>query len=132
MFIWYTHYPNFYSLIAKINAFYFVQNLNPQDVNVPVIGGHSGRTIIPLISQCKPSVLFQDDHLKELTKRIQEAWTEVVQAKKGTGSATLSMAYAKARFAFSLIRALKGDKCVIECSYVRSNVTDAKYFSTPI
>ena len=109
-----------------------MQNLNPQNVNVPVIGGHSGITIIPLISQCKPSVSFQDDHLKKLTKRIQEAGTEVVQAKKGTGSEALSMAYAGARFAFSLIKALNGDKCVIECSYVRSNVTDAKYFSTPI
>lgn len=42
------------------------------------------------------------------------------------------MAMAGARFGFSLIRALNGEKNVIECSYVRSNITDAKYFSTPI
>lgn len=27
-------------------------------VNVPVIGGHSGETIVPLISQCSPTVSF--------------------------------------------------------------------------
>ena len=97
-----------------------------------MIGGHSGITIIPLISQCKPAVSFPQDQLKALTERIQEAGTEVVKAKAGTGSATLSMAYAGARFGFSLIRALNGEQNVVECSYVRSNVTDAKYFSTPI
>lgn len=112
--------------------FEILQGLDPQKVSVPVIGGHSGITIIPLISQAKPSVTFPDDKLKALTERIQEAGTEVVKAKAGTGSATLSMAYAGARFGFSLIRALNGEQNVVECSYVRSNITDAKYFSTPV
>lgn len=99
---------------------------------MPVIGGHSGITIIPLISQCNPSVSFPDDKLKALTGRIQEAGTEVVKAKAGTGSATLSMAYAGARFGISLVRAINGEQGIVECSYVRSNVTEAKYFSTPI
>jgi len=55
-----------------------------------------------------------------------------VKAKAGAGSATLSMAYAGARFALSLVRALNGDPNVIECSYVRSDVTEATYFSTPL
>ncbi|OXU25605.1 hypothetical protein TSAR_004134 [Trichomalopsis sarcophagae] len=119
--------------IVRSNAFVGeAKGLDPQKVNVPVIGGHSGITIIPLISQATPSVSFPPDQLKALTERIQEAGTEVVKAKAGTGSATLSMAYAGARFAFSLIRALNGESNVVECSYVRSNVTEAKYFSTPI
>jgi hypothetical protein len=36
-----------------------------------VVGGHSGVTIIPLISQAKPSVEFSKDKLKALTERIQ-------------------------------------------------------------
>jgi malate/lactate dehydrogenase len=36
-----------------------------------VVGGHSGVTIIPLISQAKPSVDFSKDKLKALTERIQ-------------------------------------------------------------
>ncbi|CAL1673027.1 unnamed protein product [Lasius platythorax] len=119
--------------IVRANTFIAeAKNLDPQKTSVPVIGGHSGITIIPLISQCTPSVSFPDDQLKALTERIQEAGTEVVKAKAGTGSATLSMAYAGARFGLSLIRALNGETGIIECSYVKSNVTDAKYFSTPI
>lgn len=119
--------------IVRANTFIAeAKNLDPQKTSVPVIGGHSGITIIPLISQCTPSVSFPDAQLKALTERIQEAGTEVVKAKAGTGSATLSMAYAGARFGLSLIRALNGETGIIECSYVKSNVTDAKYFSTPI
>ncbi|CAG5102048.1 Similar to MDH2: Malate dehydrogenase [Cotesia congregata] len=119
--------------IVRSNAFIGeAKGLDPQKVSVPVIGGHSGITIIPVISQAKPSVSFPDDKLKALTERIQEAGTEVVKAKAGTGSATLSMAYAGARFGFSLIRALNGEQNVVECAYVRSNVTEAKYFSTPV
>lgn len=55
-----------------------------------------------------------------------------MKAKAGAGSATLSMAFAGARFAFALCRALKGEPNVIECAYVRSNITEAKYFSTPL
>ena len=40
---------------------------------------------------------FPADTLKALTERIQDAGTEVVKAKDGAGSATLSMAYAAAR-----------------------------------
>lgn len=107
-------------------------NTDPLKVKIPVIGGHSGVTIIPLLSQCQPSVNFPESQVKQLTERIQEAGTEVVKAKAGAGSATLSMAYAGARFALSLVRAINGDPNVIECSYVRSDVTEATYFSTPL
>jgi malate dehydrogenase len=30
--------------------------VDPAKVNIPVIGGHSGVTIIPLLSQAKPAV----------------------------------------------------------------------------
>jgi malate dehydrogenase len=39
-----------------------------------------------------------------MTERIQDAGTEVVKAKAGAGSATLSMAYAAARFTDSMIK----------------------------
>lgn len=57
---------------------------------------------------------------------------QIVKAKAGKGSATLSMAYAGARFCFSLINGLLGKPNVVECSYVDSDVTDAKYFATPL
>ncbi len=49
---------------------------------------------------------FPPDQLKALTERIQDAGTEVVKAKAGAGSATLSMAYAAARFTDSMIKVI--------------------------
>ncbi|MFT5283563.1 MAG: malate dehydrogenase, partial [Yoonia sp.] len=57
------------------------------DVHVPVIGGHSGTTILPLLSQVK-GITFTDEEVASLTPRIQNAGTEVVTAKAGGGSAT--------------------------------------------
>jgi malate dehydrogenase len=119
--------------VVRANAFIGeAAGVDPAKIHLPVIGGHSGVTIMPLLSQCKPAVNFPADKIKALTERIQEAGTEVVKAKAGAGSATLSMAYAGARFAISLIRAIRGEQNVVECAYVRSDVTEAKYFSTPL
>jgi len=119
--------------IVRANTFIAeAKGLDPKAVNVPVVGGHSGVTIIPLISQCTPAVSFPQDKLEALTLRIQDAGTEVVKAKAGAGSATLSMAYAGARFTFALCRALNGESNITECAYVESDVTEAKFFSTPI
>ena len=49
----------------------FFQGLDPADVDCPVIGGHAGVTIMPLISQCTPPVEFPADQLKALSERIQ-------------------------------------------------------------
>ncbi|KAH8255024.1 hypothetical protein KR032_006095 [Drosophila birchii] len=106
--------------------------VDPQTVQIPVIGGHSGVTILPVLSQSQPQFKGNQDTIEKLTVRIQEAGTEVVKAKAGAGSATLSMAYAGARFAGSLLKGLNGEKNVIECSYVQSTVTEATFFSTPL
>jgi len=119
--------------VVRANTFIAeAKGLDPAQVSCPVIGGHSGVTIIPVISQCKPAVDFPPEQLKALTERIQEAGTEVVKAKAGAGSATLSMAYAGARFTFSVLRALKGEQGVVECAYIKSDVTEASYFATPL
>merc|ERR1712195_407160 len=72
------------------------------------------------------------DKIMELDKRIQDAGTEVVNAKGGKGSATLSMAYAGARFGSAVLKGLAGEECV-ECAYVQSNVVDGmNYFSSRV
>ncbi|MCI4387920.1 hypothetical protein PGIGA_G00079560 [Pangasianodon gigas] len=85
-----------------------------------------------IANPCTPKVEFPPDQLSALTERIQEAGTEVVKAKAGAGSATLSMAYAGARFTFSLLDAMNGKEGVVECAFVRSEETECKYFSTPL
>jgi len=108
------------------------KGLDPTRVFVPVIGGHSGNTIIPLLSQVSPPVSFSQQELDSLTNRIQNAGTEVVEAKAGAGSATLSMAHAGARFSFSILEALNGKEGVVECGFISSQETEFKYFATPL
>merc|ERR1719431_1915860 len=119
--------------VVRSNAFIgALKNIDPTKVNCPVVGGHAGVTIIPLISQCTPAVEFPADTLKTLTERIQDAGTEVVKAKDGAGSATLSMAYAAARFTDSLLKGMSGQEGVVECAYVQSDITEAPFFATPV
>ena len=66
----------------------------------------SGATIMPLLS--------------ELVNRIQFGGDEVVKVKDGAGSATVSMAYASAKFTNSLLRGLNGEKGVITRTFVKS------------
>jgi len=89
-------------------------------IKVPVVGGHSGVTIVPLFSQSShplPADLKKDT-LDALIHRVQFGGDEVVEAKAGAGSATLSMAYAGAEFAEKVIRALKGEKGIVTPSFV--------------
>ncbi|UAA39402.1 malate dehydrogenase [Paraneptunicella aestuarii] len=116
-----------------IRAETFVAELkgkNPADVHVPVIGGHSGTTILPLLSQVE-GVEFSDEEVASLTHRIQNAGTEVVEAKAGGGSATLSMGQAAARFCLSLVKAMQGGD-VVEYTYVETNSDDAEFFAHPV
>ncbi|KAI4341448.1 hypothetical protein MLD38_026173 [Melastoma candidum] len=119
--------------VVRANTFVAQKkNLKLIDVDVPVIGGHAGITILPLLSKTKPSVSFTDQEVEELTVRIQNAGTEVVEAKAGAGSATLSMAYAAARFVESSLRALDGDGDVYECSFIDSDLTDLPFFASRV
>merc|ERR1739838_1129217 len=94
---------------------------NPNFINVPVIGGHAGTTILPVFSQDKAAATIDKEKVPDLDKKVQNAGTEVVEAKGGKGSATLSMAYAGARFASAILQGLSGTETT-ECAYVQSNV----------
>lgn len=108
-----------------------VKNINVGSVRVNVIGGHSGVTILPLLSQIE-NVQFSNAEIISLTKRIQNAGTEVVEAKAGGGSATLSMGKAAFRFCMSLVRGLQGEENVVECAYVDGNNEFAPFFAQSI
>merc|ERR1711959_272815 len=57
--------------------------------------------------------------------------TEVVEAKNGKGSATLSMAYAGARMGRAILAGLAGRRRV-ECAYVKSDVEGLGYFTSKV
>jgi len=118
--------------IIRANTFVAeLKSLDVKKVNVNVIGGHSGITILPVLSQVQ-GVTFTDEEHEKLTKRIQDAGTEVVDAKAGAGSATLSMAYAAARFVDSLLIAMTTDQKTVECTYVKVEGGEAEYFAGPV
>eukprot|EP00261_Vitis_vinifera_P017292 XP_010646909.1 PREDICTED: malate dehydrogenase, glyoxysomal isoform X2 [Vitis vinifera] len=119
--------------VVRANTFVAeVLGLDPREVDVPVVGGHAGVTILPLLSQVKPPCSFTPEEIDYLTARIQNGGTEVVEAKAGAGSATLSMAYAAVKFADTCLRGLRGDAGVIQCAYVFSQVTELPFFASKV
>lgn len=118
--------------IVRAQAFVSEKNgAHPDDQNVPVVGGHAGITIIPVLSQAEPIIEMDQSETEALTGRIQEAGTEVVKAKDGAGSATLSMAFAAHRFAENCLDAQAGHE-VEEYSYIASDITESSYFSSKL
>ncbi|OMO92429.1 hypothetical protein COLO4_17607 [Corchorus olitorius] len=119
--------------VVRAKTFYAGKAKVPvADVNVPVVGGHAGITILPLFSQATPAANLPEDVVVALTKRTQDGGTEVVEAKAGKGSATLSMAYAGAIFADACLKGLNGVPDVVECSFVQSTVTELPFFASKV
>merc|ERR1712032_1367916 len=79
------------------------QDRTGMPAQVPVVGGHAGKTILPLFSQDPAGASIDASKIPELDVRVQDAGTEVVKAKNGKGSATLSMAYSGARLSRAVL-----------------------------
>jgi len=83
-------------------------------------------------SQDKYGAKIPAAEVQALDKRVQDAGTEVVNAKDGKGSATLSMAYAGARLGKAVLAGLAGTPTT-ECAYVVSDgVSSLPYFTTKV
>jgi len=109
-----------------------IQGVDPDDVEVPVIGGHAGVTIMPVFSQDKHAAKIPASEIPALDKHVQDAGTDVVNAKNGKGSATLSMAYAGARLGKAVLAGLNGTPTT-ECAYVMTDVEkDMPYFTSKV
>eukprot|EP00811_Abedinium_folium_P035644 NODE_841_length_2737_cov_18.147893.p2 GENE.NODE_841_length_2737_cov_18.147893~~NODE_841_length_2737_cov_18.147893.p2 ORF type:complete len:330 (+),score=84.31 NODE_841_length_2737_cov_18.147893:1511-2500(+) len=101
------------------------------EIDIPVIGGHAGVTILPLFSQNAHSKAIPEAAIPALDARVQDAGTEVVTAKNGKGSATLSMGYAGARLGAAVLKGLAGEPAT-QCAYVASSITSLPYFSSRV
>merc|ERR1712085_209045 len=71
-------------------------------------------------SQVAAAKSIPADQIPALDKHVQDAGTDVVNAKGGKGSATLSMAYAGAKFGNAVLCGLAGQETT-ECAYVMRN-----------
>merc|ERR1712039_1143366 len=115
-----------------VRANKFVQEITGQPASIPVVGGHAGKTILPLFSQDPAGASIAAVKIPDLDAKVQDAGTEVVKAKNGKGSATLSMAYSGARLGRAVLSGLAGVP-KIECAYVESDVQPGlKYFSSRV
>lgn len=122
------------SMLDVLRATTFVNEArSPYNVTtVPVVGGHSDVTIVPLLSQL-PGPSLPREVVEKLSQRVQVAGTEVVKAKAGKGSATLSMAAAGARFAMHVVDALQGNANPVVYSYVDTAGTHSSpFFAIPV
>lgn len=116
---------------------------------ISVIGGHSGDTIVPLIHFDKTLAAkvraLPEQTYKDFVYRVQFGGDEVVKAKNGAGSATLSMAYAGYRFSEYVLDSLANKAAkfeVPESSYVHLQGNGAaalseqlggpEFFSVPV
>jgi len=119
--------------IVRANKFVHEATGAPiESIDVPVVGGHAGSTILPLFSQVPAAAKLPADQLKDLDKHVQDAGTDVVNAKGGKGSATLSMAYAGAKFGNAVLCGLAGDETT-ECAYVmRGSGEELPYLASKV
>ena len=112
-----------------------ITNKEPSETPITVVGGHSGPTIVPLLSQNAVAKDVKGEVYDKVVHRIQYGGDEVVKAKDGAGSATLSMAYAGAKFTNSLLRGLNGEKGVVTPTFVKSPLYEDKgidFFSSNV
>ena len=105
-------------------------NIDPTPLRIRVVGGHSGVTILPLLSQL--NLDFTPEQAEQLTERIRHAGTEVVDAKAGGGSATLSMGQAAGAFCLKLVDGLLGKTVSELCAYVDDGGQYAGFFALPV
>ncbi|CAN1777392.1 Malate dehydrogenase, glyoxysomal [Linum perenne] len=114
--------------VVRANTFVAeVLGLDPREVECPVVGGHAGVTILPLLSQS-----FTQKEIDYLTDRIQNGGTEVVEATNEQLLSTKLQAYAAVKFADACLRGLRGDAGVVECAYVASQVTELPFFASKV
>ncbi|RNF24453.1 glycosomal malate dehydrogenase [Trypanosoma conorhini] len=122
------------SLLDGLRATRFINNArHPLSISyVPVVGGHSDVSIVPLFSQIA-GPLPAESTLMEIRKRVQVAGTEVVKAKAGRGSATLAMAEAGARFAMYVVKGLLGLESPLVYAFVDTDGQhDCPYLAMPV
>lgn len=112
--------------------------------DVITIGGHSGDSIVPILNSWNKNFEYNDEKYANLINRVQFGGDEVVKAKDGKGSATLSMATAAYRFVDNLLDAIKFNKTVKEVAFVKIDELktsknlpyfiskNTQYFSLPI
>merc|ERR1711920_52140 len=67
------------STLDVVRANKFVQEITGKPAQIPVVGGHAGKTILPLFSQDAAGRMIDAERIPALDARVQDAGTEVVK-----------------------------------------------------
>lgn len=90
--------------------------VNPRSLQVPVVGGHSEETIVPLFSNLTPTTYSIDGCKADtITRLLRKAGTEVIMHKYGADSSTLCMAWSIGEFVERMVDALSGGEAMVSC-----------------
>ncbi|XP_026761963.2 malate dehydrogenase, mitochondrial-like [Galleria mellonella] len=105
----------------------------PEAVRVPVIGGATPNTMVPVLSAAVHPCTMTQEQIESITSCIMTA----VCAAKGCHAETacLAGAYAVARNTINVVKGLQGSKEVVQCAYVDSLGTcapDCQFFASEV
>jgi malate dehydrogenase len=124
--------------VVRANKFVHEETGAPiEKINIPVVGGFSASmtcSAVPLFSQDPNASKLTPERREVVAQRLRDAGNAVTQAKKNKGTATLSMAYAGARFGQSVLAGLSGLKSE-EHVLVKTSppvCEDLEYFATRV
>ncbi|XP_063530855.1 malate dehydrogenase, mitochondrial-like [Cydia strobilella] len=107
-------------------------DVDPKIIRVPVVGGHSDKTIVPLFSNLEPSCYsISSEQADMLTRFVRTADKDVILNKQGTESATLAMAWSIHEFIDSIVDAINGKEVIVN-TYSPNLMFGTRYFSGPV
>ncbi|XP_022829173.1 uncharacterized protein LOC111358311 [Spodoptera litura] len=101
-------------------------NISPRNCIVPVIGGHSAKTLIPLLSQSHPAADIDAKISQDFTIKYRKLDEKIMNAKRGC-SPVLSVAYSALLFTRSVLNALDGRRARVH-AFIENNDFGTAYF----
>lgn len=106
-------------------------NVSTRNLSLPVIGGHSDETIIPLFSNISPADYCIDPcQANTLTRLLRKSGTEIVFQKQGNEAAVLGVAWSIYEFCDLIFDAICGSQVVVN-SYTANPNFGTRFFSGP-
>ncbi|XP_046966116.1 malate dehydrogenase, mitochondrial-like [Vanessa cardui] len=108
----------------------------PESVRVPVIGGATPKTMVPVLSAAVHPCTLSQEQTECVTSSIMSGNEAVCAAKCScTETACLAGAYALARNTINVVKGLQGGRNIIQCAYVDSLGTcapDCQFFASEV
>lgn len=104
---------------------------NARHLKIPVIGGHSEESVVPLFSNLSPTFYTIDAcQANMLTRLIRKSGSEVMTKKLGIDSSTIAMAWSVNEFVDKMVDAIRGEEVEVNC-YTANPHFGTKFFSGP-